>query len=349
MIPTRGASRAATRDAAPPAGDQPGNPLLKLLPRLPEAILLALTAIYVLEVVAVLPIQYIANAAHDDALFVRLAESIKAGHWLGTYNNVTLAKGPGLSLWIAITTSLWLPLRLSEFGLYLAATWVLVRALRLIGWASWPLLALSAALVLHPVMIVSLGRVGREAIYTPLTLLVLALLTLHIAVRDAPLKRRIACAAGLGAALAYFWITREEGLWVVPGLALGLVGVVALGWAAGARGWPWVGREMLVMITIGAVSVLSVLCVAMVNKAYYGVARIVEFKDRAFLDAYGALQRIQHDHWRQHLLVPQEVLHRAYEVSSALRETQPAFEGPVLGWTGHGCLAYAITPCDGEY
>ena len=64
MIPTRGASRAAARDAAPLAGDQPGNrALLKLLPKLPEAILLALTAIYVLEVVTVLPIQYIANAA----------------------------------------------------------------------------------------------------------------------------------------------------------------------------------------------------------------------------------------------------------------------------------------------
>ena len=36
----------------------------------------------------------IGSAAHDDQLFLKLADSIVRGAWLGPYDQLTLAKGP---------------------------------------------------------------------------------------------------------------------------------------------------------------------------------------------------------------------------------------------------------------
>ena len=48
------------------------------------------------------PVYAIGGAAHDDRLFLLLAESLIKGEWLGAYNQMTLAKGPFYSIWIAI-------------------------------------------------------------------------------------------------------------------------------------------------------------------------------------------------------------------------------------------------------
>src|SRR6187551_309183 len=47
---------------------------------------------------------------HDDLLFVRLAEFISDGRWLGPYDQYTLAKGPMYSFFIAAAFKLGVPL-----------------------------------------------------------------------------------------------------------------------------------------------------------------------------------------------------------------------------------------------
>ena len=55
-----------------------------------------------------------ADAARDDALFVRLADSIAQGQWLGTFDDTTLAKGPGFPVFLAVVATLELPLKVVE-------------------------------------------------------------------------------------------------------------------------------------------------------------------------------------------------------------------------------------------
>ncbi len=40
--------------------------------------------------------------SHDDLLFIRLAQNLAQGQWLGPYDNLTLSKGPFYPLWIAV-------------------------------------------------------------------------------------------------------------------------------------------------------------------------------------------------------------------------------------------------------
>ena len=67
------------------------------------------------------PIFAITNAGHDDALFMRGLENISGGRWLGAYDNLTLAKGPLISMMGAIGNSIGLQAMFMEALLYAAS------------------------------------------------------------------------------------------------------------------------------------------------------------------------------------------------------------------------------------
>ena len=84
-----------------------------------------------------------AGLARDDQLYLSLAQRIAGGHWLGAFDNVTLAKGPFYPMWIAASFILGVPLQLSHHLLYITACVVTVLALR-------PVVRSSAALIVRP-------------------------------------------------------------------------------------------------------------------------------------------------------------------------------------------------------
>ena len=49
---------------------------------------------------AAFPVYAVADAGHDDQLFVLQAYYLGAGKWLGAFNNLTLAKGPAYPAFI---------------------------------------------------------------------------------------------------------------------------------------------------------------------------------------------------------------------------------------------------------
>jgi hypothetical protein len=70
------------------------------------------------------PVHAIPNAAADDALFVSLARSLGAGHWLGSFNNFTLVKGMFYPLFIEVSFLIGLPLKIAEQLTYLATAYL---------------------------------------------------------------------------------------------------------------------------------------------------------------------------------------------------------------------------------
>jgi hypothetical protein len=112
----------------------------------------------------------------DDMLFVRLGSSLSHGHWLGPYNNLTLAKGMGFPALIAINYPFRLPLKFTEQVLYLLASlWFALTFARLMK-LRWIAVVLFAVLAFDPVMWApeAGGRVVRENLYVSLTLGLLA-------------------------------------------------------------------------------------------------------------------------------------------------------------------------------
>ena len=89
--------------------------------------------------------------------------------------------------------------------------------------------------------------------------------------------------------------------------------------------------------------------VARTNKAHYGVATVVEFREPAFVAAYGALSRLEPAAWERLIPVPREAIRRAAEHSPATAELLPYLDGAMAdGWALEGCLVYDEAPCRGE-
>jgi hypothetical protein len=311
--------------------------------------LFALSTSFYIWMMSNIPLVAIPEAMHDDALFVRIAANILDGRWLGDYNNLTLSKGPFYPAWISMNWIIGLPLIVSQAIIYSVSCFILVLALQRWMKSAATAFAIFITLLFNPVTY-TLGqlRVMREGIYLPMTILILAIATWWIRWGIQKWTQRAWLAAGLGAVLAAYWCTREEGIWILP--ALGLCFAMSAT-AAIRRNGLRVGltREVGLAALTAVVATSLIGAVAGINYRYYGVFQVVEFKQPEFISAYGALSRIKHRNWTTYVVVPREVLSKAYAVSPRAAELQPYLDGSGSdGFISVGCSTYSIEPCDGE-
>jgi len=298
----------------------------------------------------------IVGGPDDDLLYLRLARAILDGRWLGDFSQTTLARGPGFPLFLAACRLLRLPLNPACEAVYLAGCLLLSRhagrLLRSRAAATWCL----APLALDPVPFsAGMAMVMREKLYLGLTMLALALLARLLpdpvpapgrdqvpAPVPAPVPGPLP-AALFGLVLGAFWLTREEGVWLLPAVLFVWAARLLACWRGHGR---W-GREAAMLALAVAGGLLVIAPVAALNARAYGVFRTNDFQSGPYPAALGALERVEHARWRRYVPVPREVRARVYAVSAAARELAPVLEGPLGGdWTALGCGASPIAPCD---
>ena len=234
------------------------------------------------------PLMIRVNAPHDDGLFISLGRFLSEGRWLGPFSQFTLMRGPGYPAFLAVSNWFGLPISLAHALLHCAAVTVFVivahkfiRSLFVSG-------LLFTLLLWHPVTLnIDLVRILRDRIYFDQLLILLAVLPLAVfAFGDR--KRTVLFAVLSGLALGWFWLTREEGVWIVPGL-----GVIAL--AATLQSYQNRDVRMLVVtlaIVIGSFATTQ-LGFRALNWWTYGKFVGVDFKDANFQRALGALNSVR--------------------------------------------------------
>lgn len=265
-------------------------------------------------------------AAHDDALFVKLGRSLAMGQWLGPYDQNTLVKGAGFPAFLALLNILGLdfPVGLAAFHLASSAFlgWVIWRALdaRLLGAGIFLL-----ALFLPPLAYGDVTRVFRDVFYTSLTMAVVAAAIALVTGRALPRWAAILLAGGLG---AWLWVTREEGVWLLP--TLGLLALAPL-LARGAEPAPLRARlgRLAPPAAAFATGIALVGLFGLVNWAVYGRFVVNEIKDPVFQGAMGALQEASAPYASTKLPVPRQARAEIYRVSPAFASVRtPILDGP---------------------
>ena len=73
------------------------------------SILLFILTIFRIYLAVKIPLFIQADALYDDFLFIKYADSLLHGNWLGDYGYTTLAKSPSFSIFIAFTSLLGIP------------------------------------------------------------------------------------------------------------------------------------------------------------------------------------------------------------------------------------------------
>lgn len=284
-----------------------------------------------------------ADFIHDDLLFIRLADHLLQSGWLGPYDNLTLVKGPFYPLWIAFSFLLGIPLLLSQQLLYIAACLVTDQALCPLVERPSARLALFSLLLFNPATSsFPLTCVLRDALYPGLTLLMVAA-TLGLFIRrHASIQPLVGWALMAGLATSAFWLTREEGIWMLPFLIPLWIWTLSAALFINWRDW----RKTAIVILPWMLPVLAVLVVSWVNQAHYGVYAVVEFKTPEFQAAYGALTRVQHQEHKPQIPVPKEARQRIYAQSAAFAELRPFFEQEGF-WTLQG-IGFSNHPAGGD-
>jgi hypothetical protein len=284
----------------------------------------------------------IGPAMHDDLLFVKLGKSLSSFSWLGPYDHLTLIKGPFYPLWIAVTFLLGIPLPTAQHLLYIAACAVFIIAVRPVVSGQGTLFLLWAVLLFNPMSCAIMATVEREGIYPALTVLVAAGAVGILARYERPPKDLAPWSKCLGFSFAAFWLTREEGIWMIPTVLL-IVGFAAVGVR---RIRPENIRRYLFHMCVApfCIWLAAVGVVAGINKIAYGLFTTVEFRSSDFLAAYGALTRVKHSRWDPYYPVPRETRRRIYKISPAFAELSPSLEGFIgAAWISSSCAA---SPCD---
>ena len=284
-----------------------------------------------------------AMATHDDRLFLLMANRMMTGAWLGRpYGAMTLAKGPFYPVFVIISWVLGLPLLFAEQLLYVVAAALFALAIR-----PW-LPSRAARTVLFAVLLFNpltwhaqpATRVIREGIYPALTLIVFACAVGLLSRLDCSRRKVSALAAALGFALGAFWLTREEGVWLLPSLLiLAIPAMARLRTSWRALVWalpPFVIAFAFLPVLFGSI-----------NAFRYGVFATNEYREHPFRAAMGALQRVEHSSWNAQVPVPTETRERIYVASPRFAELRPFLEGPVgQAWTRNTCSGTGGRVCD---
>lgn len=317
----------------------------------------AITAVGLALRAAIPPI-FAWDSPHDDEGLMRIAASIMNGEWLGVWGtqqvpHITLAKGPGYSLFLVSIHWTGLGPCVAAYALYLVGALLLAVALRPQLGHRW-FVALYGLLALNPVVFsTQFSQVYRDQLVAGLSLLSLGL-GAHLATlytrREAWSWRRVggtvAETLALGLVTGWLAITRGDVIWITLATA-GAFAVVLLANRQGMNPRSWlrvgVGAVMVVIFALG-----PPLGVALLNERYYGVRLVDDYSQGSFAEALTLWSSVEVLGSSDFTPVSAEQRAAVYAVSPTAQSLETRLEDPANPWISHGCTFQADTAiaCD---
>ena len=285
------------------------------------------------------PIGVHPSGMHDDGLYMKLGALLAQGQWLGAFDQFTLMKGPGYPAFLAVAHWFGLSVSLAHALFHCAVVTVFVVTLHRFVRAPALSALLFVLLLWHPISLSGvLLRVIRDAIYYGQVLLFLALFACVLFWPFDARRRRLYGVLS-GTVLGWLWLTREEGLALLPAIA---VLVTAAGVHAVRDRRLRVLAGTLVVVTTSFV-VPQVAFRAM-NWRWYGTWVGVDFNEGNFQRALKALHSVRSGEVRPFVSVTRSTRQRIYAVSPAFASIGPSLDGPLeAGWMPHSCAAVPVT------
>ena len=296
---------------------------------------MALSLAYIVVVVHT-PLTLYPIEPHDDGLFMSLGRSLAEGHWLGRYSEFTLMKGPGYPAFLAVANWLGISASLAHALAYCAAVIFFVAiAHRFIK--SHLISGLLFVLLLWQLLptTVYMDRILREQIGGSQLLFLFAAAIGALFYSGEITKRRLLLAALTGFFLGWFWLTREEAIWVVPG-AIMLVAATAFRAFRIRRLREFAGTLVMVIAIFASIQVGF----RAINWAVYGKFVGVDFKEANFQRALRTIDSVRSGGTKAFVSITHAAMKQVDAVSPAFASLAPYFNGPGKGWEGLGCRVY---------
>lgn len=285
-----------------------------------------------------LPIVAHAHGTFDDALFIRLAQSVVAGDWLGDYDKLTLVKAPLYPLFIAASYLSGLQFKSMEHGLYILACVVFYLALLRSRVNRYIALIPFLFLLFNPY---HHGSVERGWFYAAITFIFIAGLQYVIALRGETGRIQPHQMFLLGLSLACLYLSREEVIWIYPIL---IVGFTLLFYQRDIGHAVKSGVKALPVMALGLA--LPVVAVMWANYHKYDFFGVTDTSMKAYKSVTRTMKSVRAGEAVPYVDVTRASLELMFAESPALARLKPHLNGG-LGrqWGGLMCKRY-VEACD---
>jgi len=260
----------------------------------------------------------------DDALFYNNANAIISHFgeslWLGSFTDVLLAKPPFFPLFIALSISSGIPLRLLEFLLYAPMPFLFLLAIRPLKLPVIPLLYSSIVCLLFIPAAgfkLQLERTTVSGAMVLFSLISLTALVVWLAMRQ---RKTWLWALLTGVSIGCAATTREEGVWLFGPVLIAIVAMCVFSWQQK-------NKLIVVVLFLTAGYQIPLLTFSSLNYCSYGIFSPSLRQDHSYTKFYSLLVSIEPGKQSKYVPLSTEVRKDIYEISPKFSELRPYLEG----------------------
>lgn len=295
----------------------------------------------------------------DDLLGIRIAQNILDGKWLGEWNNLTLIKPSGYSIYLALAHFLPVPLVLVTHTIFVVSSWVLVYAFlrfvsgdkKVITYAS---IIPFSYLIYSPFLFQpDQSRVYRSSLENALIYSFVCLFfALICIIEESKNKNRFSSrlpqiiTAILAAIYSILVLTKSSSYWILVGFFLPFAFLELLQALRRKRVLIEFKKFMILICTFLLVSLIPISLYGQINQIRYGSALTEDYYQGSFKRTLVLWQSVENGKDKRPF-IPVAKGQRAavYEVSPTANLLKPHLEGaPNTGWRTAPCSIQKV--CD---
>jgi hypothetical protein len=264
------------------------------------------------------------------------------GQWLGAFDQLTLLKGPSYPAFLALSHLSGLPVSLSHVIFQtISVTIATIAVFQLKKSTTIALMTLFFLSFMPIGFIPDLQRVVRDQIYWGQSIVVFALFAVIFLAPPRGRLTTMLISVLCGLMFGWAWLTREEGLWFLPGLGL----MVVAAFLRNRGDWARIRSLLLNTGVIAIAFAIPHTAFMAGNKIAYGSFIGLDFKERNFISVLNVLQDVE-------VGPPIPYVPVSYAVRSEVAKVSPTFAplnedlapgGPLAGWSDWGCALYEQT------
>lgn len=284
-----------------------------------------------------IPITPYPNQLCDDDMMVEMAKSIRAGKWLGNYTSNTLVKGPVFPIILAI---------INYFGFSYIGTMNLIYTIACIYFiytikdvlkSKKALIFLYLILLFNPVSYAwwTLQRVYRNGITLAQVLIIIGSLFAMYRRRDEKAKKMLPFSIIGGITLATLWLTREDGIWILPFTMAVIVLTIVLIIIKAKKekiNIKEIGAKVFIAILPLIILVVSLNTIRFINQKNYGVFVYNEINDGYFGKVIKTIYSVKTDEDIKYVTATRKKMNLLYENSKTLNSIKDEMEKALNLW-----------------
>lgn len=297
------------------------------------------------------------EAPIDDGLMISLAENIAKGDWFGTYGPLTLSKHSFFAVWLAFVHITGIPFTAANAVLWCACCAFCVWAFSPVIKQNFAKLFVFVLLVYNPAQTAQFTtRIYRDSIFPALCLVFFSAFAAAALRYNHSVKKIIGICAVCGLFAGLIYLTREDGIWIVPFWIAAVVITAIILFVKKDKSKVKKSISLLFVPILVFGAVISSYCY--MNYIHYGRFIISDFTQGEFKDAYGAMLSIKQEEKVDSVAVTYDVIQKLYEqvpsfsllkeymesekiVNSYMDKSLNQFKGGSLYWAIRICAGQA--------